>query len=332
MRLGETLLPWKSKYKKCCLYETPYLAAPIWVLGDVIAKFSALKATSYRRTYKSQNFVFGSRVTSFWRDPSCHIKTPRSNFYKGVYKWKWYQKGLLIAFYLRSPTKSTFKHLCKQTPLWRVIMSKTPQEPQRSKWLQGRDVEQSAPTRARHTHCASRQWGTTADQRYEVPRDWLRDACQMARVCWGTCCKGFRSKEGPHYRIEWSARNQLEHNQVQRALGKLSRSCCQTSNNQPLFTSLDIPLGFLAWAVPRWLSGGLCHTRKCQFEDIRWEEKVWFAIAQQTFAWETFRKRRNRGNNTGTNPCTRFPRASCFEKTCDVCQKYGGACRMWYSE
>ncbi len=58
MRLRETLLPWKSKNKKCCLYKTPYVAAPIWVLGDVIAKFYALCSTSYRRTYKSQNFFW----------------------------------------------------------------------------------------------------------------------------------------------------------------------------------------------------------------------------------------------------------------------------------
>jgi hypothetical protein len=38
MRLGETLPPWKSKDKKCCLYETPYVAAPVRVLGDIIAK------------------------------------------------------------------------------------------------------------------------------------------------------------------------------------------------------------------------------------------------------------------------------------------------------
>ncbi len=57
MHLGETLFPWKSKDKKCCLYKTPYVAAPVRVLGDVIAKFYALHATSYRRTYKSQNFV-----------------------------------------------------------------------------------------------------------------------------------------------------------------------------------------------------------------------------------------------------------------------------------
>ncbi len=80
---------------------------------------------------------------------------------------------------------------------------------------------------------------------------------------------------------------------MQRALGKLSRSCCQTSNNQPWFMSLEILWGFHAWAVLRWLSGGLCHTRKFQFKDITREEKVWFTIAQWTFAWETFGERRN---------------------------------------
>jgi hypothetical protein len=96
MRLEETLLPWKSKYKRCCLYKTPYVAAPIWVLGDVIAKFSALRATSYRHTYKSQLF-FGSQVMHFWRDTSRHFETLTWNFYKEVYEQKWYRKGLLIA-------------------------------------------------------------------------------------------------------------------------------------------------------------------------------------------------------------------------------------------
>ncbi len=125
------------------------------------------------------------------------------------------------------------------------------------------------------------------------PWDWLCDACQLARVCWGTCCEGFCWKEGLHYRIKRSARYPLECKQVQRALGKSSRSCHQTSYNQPWFTSLEIPWGFLAWAVLRWLSRGLCHSRKCQFKDIIWEKKVWFAIDQQMFAWETFCKRWN---------------------------------------
>ncbi len=198
-----------------------------------------------------------------------------------------------LSRYLRSPTKSTFKCLFKQTLLWCAVMSKTPQEPWRSRWRQERDIEESAPIHARHTHCASRQLGTTDNWRCDVPWDWLQDACQMARVHWGSRCKGNHCKGGPHYQIEQSARNSLEHKQVPRALGESSRSCRQTSNNQPLFTSLIIPWGFLAWAVLCWLSGGLCHTRKCQFKDITWEEKVWFAIAQQTFAWETYGKRQN---------------------------------------
>jgi hypothetical protein len=168
-----------------------------------------------------------------------------------------------------------------------------PQEPWRSRWLQERDVERSAPTHARHTHFASRQLGTTADQRYDVPRDWLWQASQMARVHWGTHCKGFRCEEGPHYWIEQSARNPLEHEWGLRALGKSSRSYRQTSNNQPLFRSLEIPWGYLAQAVLHWLSRGLCHAKKCQFKDFMWEEKVWFAIAQWMFAWETFGKRWN---------------------------------------
>ncbi len=86
-------------------------------------------------------------------------------------------------------------------------------------------------------------------------------------------------------------RNPLECDQVQRALGKSSRSCLRTSDNQPWFTSLEIPLGFLARAVLHWLSGSLCRARRCQLEDIVWEEKVWFVFAQRMFAWENFGRR-----------------------------------------
>ncbi len=72
MHLGETLLLWKSQDKKCCLNKTPYVAAPIWVLGDVIAKFSPLGATSYRCTYKSQKY--------FWFTSDKFLKRPRSSY------------------------------------------------------------------------------------------------------------------------------------------------------------------------------------------------------------------------------------------------------------
>ncbi len=247
MHLGETLLPWKSKDKKCCLYKTPNVAAPIWILGDVNAKFYALCTTSYRHTYKSQNF-FGSRVTSFWTDLSCHFETPMWNFYQRSTSKSGTRKDYLL-HYLRSHVKSTFKRLCRQTLLWCIVMSKMPQEPKRLRGPRERDIERSTPTHACHTHCASRQLGTTADWRYDVSRYWLWDACQMARVRWGTHCEGFHSKEGLHYRIERSAWNQLECNQVQKTLWKSFRSCRQTSNNQPWFMTLEIPWEFLCWAI-----------------------------------------------------------------------------------
>ncbi len=203
-------------------------------------------------------------------------------------------------------------------------MSKRPQEPWRSSWPGERDIERSASTHTCHTHCASRQLVTSADWRYDVPWDWLQDACQMARIRWGTRCKGFCSKEGPHYQIELSARNQLECDQVPRALGKSSRSCCQTRNNQPWFTSLEIPWRFLAWAVMHWLSRGLCHARKCQFKEFFMRTKGMICNCPTDICMRNLRQKAEWGKKTGTNSCTRFPRASCFKK-CVMCVRNMGA-------
>ncbi len=175
-------------------------------------------------------YFFGSRVTRFARDPSCHIKTPTWNFYKEIYKQRWTQNGLLIALPEES-CEEYLKRLWKQTPLWLVVMSRSLRNPKEQDDRKIRDVEQSAPTQACHTHCVPMQMGATANWRYDVHCDWLQEACHMARVRWGTHCKGFCSKEGPHYQME--PRNQLECDLVQRALEKSSRSCRQTSNNQP---------------------------------------------------------------------------------------------------
>ncbi len=147
-----------------------------------------------------------------------------------------------------------------------------PQEPFRPKWPQERNAEQSAPTNKRHTHCTSGHLGTTANQRYDIPWDWIWDTHLLARVHWGAPntwshiplemktlmwaiarwrlqCNGIHSKEDPHYCIRWSTRNLLGQDQVQGALWKSSKSCHKTSNNQPWFTSLAIPWGFLAQHV-----------------------------------------------------------------------------------
>ncbi len=61
-------------------------------------------------------------------------------------------------------------------------------------------------------YCAShprRFWAVGDDSRSKIwrPSDWLWDACHMAGVRWGSRCKGFCSKEGPHYCFEQSKRN-----------------------------------------------------------------------------------------------------------------------------
>jgi hypothetical protein len=81
MHLEETLLPWNSKDKKCCLYKMPYIAAPIWILHDVIAKFYALRATSYRCTYKSQNF--------FWFMSDAFLKRHVLSYQDSYVKFLW---------------------------------------------------------------------------------------------------------------------------------------------------------------------------------------------------------------------------------------------------
>jgi hypothetical protein len=162
-------------------------------------------------------------VLHFWCMSDAFWKRHVSSFWDSIMKFLWGDlqaksstgKDYLLR-YLRSPAKSTFKHLCKQTPLWLVVMRKEPQESWRTRRPRERDIEQSALAHAHHSHCTSRQLCTTADWRYDVPRDWLQEACQMVRVRWGTRCKGFCSKEGPHYRMERSSRNQLECDQVQR--------------------------------------------------------------------------------------------------------------------
>ncbi len=161
--------------------------------------------------------VLGLQVTSFSRDPSCHIKTPTWNFYEEIYEQKWYRKGLLIT--LEEVRTSTFKRLVKDSLLQRGVMSRTLKNP--------KDQD-------------SRKKGMLSDK----PRllhvtltaflgSWVLQPIKDL-MSLGTDFKMHANwQERPHYCIEQSARNQLERNQVPRALVELSRSCHQTSNNQP---------------------------------------------------------------------------------------------------
>ncbi len=63
-------LQWETQRPTCCLYEMPYIAAPVRETGDVIARtplYAQLPTDAPTRT----RIFFGSRVMHFSRDPSC---------------------------------------------------------------------------------------------------------------------------------------------------------------------------------------------------------------------------------------------------------------------
>ncbi len=110
---------------------------------------------------------------------------------------------------------------------------------------------------------------------------------------------------------------------VARKARTISFSEAQGTRQSTLFMSLEIPWGFLTQAVLRSLVGLMSH-EKVSVRGFLWVRKVWFVFVQQTFAPETFGKRRKRENFTGCESTTRFPRKSCFEKpTCSVPKTWG---------
>ncbi len=104
-------------------------------------------------------------------------------------------------------------------------------------------------------------------------------------------------------------------------------SCHRTSNNY-LIQEFETLWGFLARAALSWLSGGLCHMRKCQLKDIIWE-KVWFAFAQQMFAPETFGERRKGERKLVVSLLPGSCKRHALRNPCVLCQKYGGACMTY---
>ncbi len=134
MRPWETLLPWNSKEMKCCLYETPYITAPIRVLGDVI-----VNSTPYTRLPTDAptraSFFLVHECCFFVRDPSCHMETSRWNFYKKIYEQRWYWKQTTYHISWGVPQRVPQASLQADSTLT-CHHEKEPQEPRRTRWLQ----------------------------------------------------------------------------------------------------------------------------------------------------------------------------------------------------
>ncbi len=107
LHLGETL--WNSKDKKCCLYKTPYVAALLRELHPT---------RDFLQTHLQEN----QKVCSVhkWR-VSEEIHLVKSRLLHPFSTMKSTSKSGTRKDYLsclRSPTKSSFKCLFKDTPLW----------------------------------------------------------------------------------------------------------------------------------------------------------------------------------------------------------------------
>ncbi len=146
-----------------CLRDSPWSSTHEGVPRWRHCKFYALRTTSYRRTYKSQKFFFWFMSDAFWKRPILSYQDSYVNFYKEIYEQRWYRKWTTYRV-SGGITQEYLKRLYKQTPLWLVIRSRSLRIPEEQDDRKKRDFEKSAPTHARHTHCASWQMGTTANR------------------------------------------------------------------------------------------------------------------------------------------------------------------------
>ncbi len=89
----------------------------------------------------------------FWFTSDVFLKRPVTSYQDSYVKFL--PGGLQVKVVLERTTyhvtwgvPQRVPSICKQTLLWCIVMSETPQEPWRSRWPWERDIEQSAPTHA----------------------------------------------------------------------------------------------------------------------------------------------------------------------------------------
>ncbi len=306
MGLGETLLHSKSKDKKCCLYKMPYVAAPVRVLGDVIANFSALRATNFGCTYNNQNFF----LVQEWR-VSQETRLVISRFLREFFTRRSTSKSGTgkdyLSHNLRSPTKSTFKCLCKQTPLWRIVMSKSLRNPE-DQDERKEEMLSDQPRLTRVTPTAL--LGSWVLQPIKDVRSLGTDFEMHAK--WQGFVEEPAAKDFIVRKVHTIKLNKVQGTywNVNKCKERL-RNCPEAGNSLPKLYCVDLAEAYVTQesVSSRILSG---KKRYCDRSmDVRMRD-IW-----RKAKW---------GKKTGTNSSTRFPQASCFKKTGDMCQEYGGAC------
>ncbi len=183
--------------------------------------------------------------------------------------------------------------------------------------IQGSQVAKAVPRKDYFTRLRSPAKSTSSVSAWILRMMWCHEHKPQ-----GTCCKGFCSKEGPHYCIERKLEESNRTWSSAKSTWESSRNCHRTSNNQPLFTSLEIPWGFLTQALLCYLAGAYV-TQESESPRIFVRKKGMIHDRPMDVCMRNLQQKAEMGKKTGSESTTRFPQASSFKKICDVCQKYG---------
>ncbi len=330
MRLGETLLPWKSKDKMCCLYKTPYVAAPIWVLGDIIPKFYALHATSYRCTHKSLN-LFWFTSDAFLKKHVSSFQDSYVNLLRGDLQAKVVLKRTTYCVTWgvprRVPSSISTSRLRSDSSSWEKNLSNPEEQEDRKK---GMLSNQPCLTHVTPTALLG-SWvlqpievmtslGTDFEKRakwqgsVEEPtaKDFVAREVQTIKLTkvQGTSWNVIKCKERQRSRPEAVVR--------QATINFYSQFWKSLGDSFPKLYCIDLAEAYV--------------TQDSVSLRIYVRKKGMTRDCPIDVGMRNLRQKAERGKNASTNSCTRFPQASCFEKMRLVCQKYGGACMTWYSE
>ncbi len=253
----------------------------------------AKRATTFRCTYKNQNFFLVHKWRASVETRLIILRLLRAFSTKSSTSKSGIGKDYLLC--LRGSATNTFKCLIKDSPLWHGVMSTTLSNPKDQDDCEKRTLsDQPRLTRiipiALLGRCGQKPIKdvTSHGTDFETHTNWqgyIEEPAAKYFVVRKACTIALSKAQGTH----WNRIKCKEHS------GNCPEAVVRQATfnlNSRVWKTLEDSLPKL-YCVDLAEACGLCHARKCQFKDIMSEEKVWFAIAQWTFAWETFDKRWN---------------------------------------
>ncbi len=266
----------------------------------------------------------GSQVMCFCGELSYQIETPTCIFYKEVYKQKWYRKGLLIVLEEFRDEYLQVSHQEFSAQTWRH--EHNPQEPLRSRWSGKKGCWAISPDSTRVTPTVLLgSWVLqpiedmmSLGTGFETHAKWqgfVEEPTAKDFVARKAHTIALREAQGTH----WNGTKSKEH------LGNCPEAVIRQASinlNSQVWKSLEDSLPELycidlaeAYVMQENVSSRMICEKK------RYDSRL-----PNGYCMRNLRQKVERGKKTVNNSSTRFPRASCFEKTRDVCRKYGGTC------